>query len=421
MENFKNLHCMTCGSPNLRRFIDLGDQPNGNHFPTPGATEKEPMFPFAMDVCTTCWQVQLEEFPSPEFMFRDHPYITGLNQPIITHFEKLSRHIVEKFQLPPQSLVIDIGANDGTFLAKFRDLGMRVLGVDPGGITGALARERGVTVCETFWNRQTGRAIRDLNLQPRLITATAVFYHIPDIHDFVQGLREVMTEETIFMTQCVYLKDVLEKNQFDHFYHEHTLIHSLAPLQQLFERFGMRMIDVEFDPVHGGSFILYVGLNASRHATTARVAAALADETRAGLDRLETYLDFTARVERNRTELIGLLRRLKEEGRSVYGLCAPLKGSTLLNYARIGPDLIDRMTEVNPHKIGKVTPGTHIPIVDEASVEKPPDYYLVMSWNFLDYFLEKYRPYLEQGGHFIVPNPEVRVIGKKDLPPRKNS
>jgi SAM-dependent methyltransferase len=417
MENFKNVHCMNCRSSNLQRFIDLGAQPNGNHFPLPGSTEKEPMFPFAMTVCTDCWQVQLEEFPSPEFMFRDHPYITGLNKPIVAHFEKLSRHIVEMFKIPANSLVIDIGANDGTFLGKFRDLGMRVLGVDPGAITGALAREQGVTVCETFWNQNTGRAIKDLNLQPRLITATAVFYHVPDIHDFVLGLREVMTEETIFMTQCVYLKDLLEKNQFDHFYHEHTLIHALAPLKRLFDRYGMRMIDVEFDPVHGGSFILYVGLNSSVHATTPRVSAALAEEEKARLDDLRTYADFKARVERNRVELVALLRQLKAEGKSVYGLCAPLKGSTLLNYAKIGPELIECMTEVNPHKIGRVTPGTHIPIIDEARVKAPPDYYLVMSWNFLDYFLGKYRDYLEAGGHFIVPNPDVKVIGKKDLTP----
>lgn len=415
MTSFKNTHCINCGATRLKRFIDLGDQPNGNHFPDEKTKGTEPHFPFAMAVCESCWQVQLEEFPSPEFMFANHPYITGINQPVVEHFRRLSRRIIDRFQFPPHSLVVDIGCNDGTLLDAFRSLNLRVLGVDPGRTTGALCRARGINVCETFWNLTAGRALKDLNVTPDLITATAVFYHIPDLHNFVSGLREVMTEKTVFMTQCVYLKDVIEQNQFDHFYHEHTMIHSLRPLKRLFDQHGMRIIDVEFDPIHGGSFILYVGLNASEHPTSKRVGDALIEEENARLDCLETFTAFARRVERNRDDLIALLRRLQAERRVVYGLCAPVKGSTLLNYAKIGPDLVPLVTEVNPHKIGRLTPGTHIPIVSEDSLTAQPDYYLVLSWNFLPYFAQKYRAFLEAGGRFIVPNPEVRVVGAEIL------
>jgi hypothetical protein len=249
-----------------------------------------------------------------------------------------------------------------------------------------------------------------LNLLPRVITATAVFYHIPDIHDFVDGLREVMDEETVFVTQCVYLKEIIERNQFDHFYHEHIMIHSLAPLKRLFESHGMRMFDVEFDPIHGGSFILYVCLGSGSHQSTKRMGDAFVQEEQAQLNRIETYESFAERVEGNRNELVRLLEQLREEGKTVYGLCAPVKGSTLLNYANIGAELVEKIVEINPEKIGKLTPGTHIPIVDEKSILEQPDYYLVLSWNFLDYFVQKFKDFLDSGGKFIVPNPQVRVI-----------
>ena len=159
----KNLHCMNCGSSDLHRFIDLGDQPNGNHFPTEDIKNDELVFPFAMMVCRSCSQVQLEEFPSPEFMFSNHPYVTGVNMPVVDHFDNLARRTVERFQIPENSLVIDIGCNDGTLLRKFQENGMRVLGVDPGRLTGELCRSAGTTVCETFWNEATGNSIRPVS------------------------------------------------------------------------------------------------------------------------------------------------------------------------------------------------------------------------------------------------------------------
>jgi hypothetical protein len=401
---------MNCGSGMMKRFIDLGDQPNGNHFPSESEKDRELKFPFAMCVCTDCWQVQLEEFPSMEFMFSNHPYITGVNMPVVNHFKTMVERTVFRYGLEPNSLVIDIGANDGTLLTKFRDKGMRVLGVDPGARTGKLCRANGITVCETFWNSQTAAALKLLNVKPDLITATAVFYHIPDLHDFIEGLRIVMDERTVFLTQCVYMKDVLEKYEFDHFYHEHTMMHSIAPLKRAFERHGMRLLHVDYYDVHGGSFVLTVALEHSPHETSPKVAHAIESEEQFGMNKLETFSKFTKKVEQNREDLLTLLRDLKNQKKRVYALGAPLKGSTLLNYCGIGPDLVELATEVNQFKIGKLTPGTHIPIVEESSIVNQPDYYLLLSWNFLDFFRSKYSSYLKAGGKFIVPHPDVRVI-----------
>jgi hypothetical protein len=402
---------MNCHGTRLYEFLDLGQQPNGNNFLYPDETESEPYFPLSMLVCEDCWQVQIAEFPSPEFMFSNHPYVTGVNAPVVKHFQSLAPHVVEKVGLKKNDLVVDIGCNDGSLLRCFADNGMRVLGVDPGKRTGELAREQGITVFRQFWCHDTGKSLKQLGVKPSVITATAVFYHVPDLHDFIAGLTEVMDENSVFVVQGVNLRDLIEKNEFDHFYHEHSCIHSIAPLQRLFGAHGLRIQDIEMSPIHGGSFILYVRRQESPVPTTEAVAKQAALDDAAGLNMRQTYDSFAERVRKNRSDLIELLNRLKAEGKTVYALGAPVKGSTLLNYANVGPDLVPYATEVNQFKIGRVTPGTHIPVVSEAEVDGPPDYYLVLSWNFADYLREKYDDFLSAGGRFIVPVPEVQILG----------
>lgn len=411
----KRKECMNCGSHKLNEFIDLREQPNGNNFPTVETKDSEPLFPISMVVCEDCWQVQISEFPSQEFLFSDHPYITGVNAPIVEHFKNLAPKAIEKLNLQPNSLVMDIGCNDGTLLRTFQDHGMRVLGIDPGRSTGEIAQEKGTTVCRTFWNLESGNAMKQLGLYPDLITATAVFYHLPDLHDFIEGLKQVMKPNSVFMVQCVNLQDLIEKNQFDHFYHEHSCIHAISPLKHLFEANGMRLLDVEFMDIHGGSFILYTGLEENSMPTNGSIQKALEKEAEFGLHSIETYTTFAKRVEKNAQDLVEILTQLKQDGKKVFALGAPVKGNTLLNYCNISSDLVECATEVNQLKIGSLTPGTHIPIVDEKEVTTQPDYYLILSWNFLDYLIGKYKSYLLNGGKFIVPVPNVRVLGFESI------
>jgi len=344
-------------------------------------------------------------------MFANHPYVTGVNAPVVQHFQALAPRVVAKLGLQKNDLVVDIGCNDGSLLKCFADQGMRVMGVDPGKRTGELAREEGITVFRQFWTHETGKSLKQIGVQPNVITATAVFYHVPDLHDFVRGLTEVMGAETCFVVQGVNLRDLIEKNEFDHFYHEHSCIHSFAPLHRLFAAHGLRIQDVEMSPIHGGSFIIYVVRLESPRQTTAAVGEALAWDDAAGLNRRETYDALAARVRQNMDALLRLLSKLKAEGKTVYALGAPVKGSTLLNFRGIGPDLVPFATEVNQFKIGRVTPGTHIPVIDERTLDVRPDYYLVLAWNFADYLRHKYDDYLKKGGRFIVPVPEVQVLG----------
>jgi 2-polyprenyl-3-methyl-5-hydroxy-6-metoxy-1,4-benzoquinol methylase len=406
--------CMNCAGSRLYKFIDLGLQPNGNNFVYSHETSNEPMFPLSMLVCEDCWQVQISNFPDQEFMFLNHPYVTGLNIPVVNHFQRLAPRIVGKLGLAANDLVVDIGCNDGSLLKCFASEGLRTLGVDPGERTGQLARERGVLVFRQFWTHETGKSLRQLGVRPELITATATFYHVPDLHDFLRGVTEVMGPESCFVVQGVNLRNLIEGNQFDHFYHEHSCIHSIAPLQRLFAAHGLRIQDIEMSSIHGGSFILYVRRLESAVATAVSVSEAVAADIAAGLNKRATYDAFATRIRRNMDDLVKLLHRLKSEGKIVYALGAPVKGSTLLNYCGIGPDLVPLATEVNPMKIGRVIPGIHIPVLDERTLAAPPDYYLVLAWNFCTYLREKYREYLANGGRFIIPVPDVQIVGPLD-------
>jgi SAM-dependent methyltransferase len=401
---------MNCAGLRLAKFIDLGTQPNGNNFPLAGEEHDEPRFPIAMLVCEDCWQVQIAEFPSQEFLFSDHPYVTGVNVPVVEHFRRLAPHVISKLGMPKSALTLDIGCNDGALLHVFQDLGMRVLGVEPGRRVAALARQRGITPFEVFWNSTSARNLSALRVYPDLITATAVFYHLPDLHDFIEGLAEVMTDDTVFVVQCVSLLDLITKNQFDHFYHEHSCIHSITALSRLFSAHEMKIIDVERWDIHGGSFVAYVTKREGPRVESGAARTALEEESKAGLTQFSTYEAFAGRVNRNARDLRSLLEEIRGQGKTVVALGAPVKGNTLLNYCEIGPDLVQCATEVNSFKIGRLTPGTHIPIVAENDLDKAPDYYLVLSWNFLDFFLSKYKSYLMKGGRFIVPVPEVRVL-----------
>lgn len=403
---------MVTGSNNIEPFINLGNQPNGNIFFYKENINMEKDFTLSMSVCKDSWLVQLDEFPEPEEMYNNHPYISGYSKPIVEHFDWLSRHLIEKYNLAKHSLILDIGANDGTLINSFKEKGMLTLGIDPGSITGKIARENGALVAKAFWKKNTGTALKELNLIPKLITATAVFYHIPNLHEFVDGLDEAMDSESIFICQCVYLKDVIEKLQFDHFYHEHTCIYSVNALKILFEMHNMKLIDVEYSEIHGGSIIAHAVKSTSSLNIKESVSEFINLEKKAGLMNIETYKEFSKKVETNIEKLVSLLKTLKKQGKSVYGIGAPVKGSTLLNYANIDSELISKVVDVNPYKIGKVVPGVHIPIVDEKEITEHPDYYLLLVWNFKDYFLEKYKGFLKSGGKIIIPNPELHIVNE---------
>lgn len=408
---FQPAPCMSCGETTVTEFLDLGMQPSGNAFVTRENVADEPLFSLRMGVCETCWQAQLLDHLDKATLFEDHPYLTGTNAPIVSHFGELAKRLTQKYGLTAEDLVLDIGCNDATLLTKFKEQGVSTMGVEPSARISQMARESGHVVANTFWNSETAAAIHNLQIKPRLITAMSVFYHVSDLHDFLSGVEVVSDRNTLFVVQAVSLMSLMEKNQFDHFYHEHTCIHSVMSLQDILSSHALKIIDVEETDVHGGSFIVTIAHLDSPHVTNRSVAAFVERERAAGLEAVETYLEFGERARDIGRRLRAMLVDLRASNKRVYGLGAPLKSSTFLNFADIGPTLIECLTEVNDLKIGKLSPGKHIPVVDERLLEDEPDYYVVFAWNYLDFLVEKKADFLAAGGKFIVPFPDLRVIG----------
>ena len=407
--------CINCSAERGRCFLDLGLQPNGNTFPKPGALANEQVFPLRMGVCEECWQVQLLDQVDPAVLYSDHPYVTGANAPMVTYFKAFAQELVDRYELNSEDTVLDIGCNDGTLLTAFKKEGVRTYGVEPSADLCHQASRTGHSIMNAFWGDRTGAQFAAKKTRPSLITATAVFYHVADLHDFLRGVCQALRPGGVFVVQAVSLLSLVQGLQFDHFYHEHTSIHSLQSLRELLKPHGLHVFDIENNNIQGGSFVAHIGRVNEHLNVSQAVGAQLQAERRAGLDDIETYISFGRRVHDIAENLKDFLKGLRSQGATVHGMGAPVKSATILNFANIGSDLVQALEEVNPKKLGKLSPGRHIPVVPESALDDAPDYYVVFAWNYLDFLIEKKRPYLENGGRFILYLPELRVIDANAL------
>jgi C-methyltransferase-like protein/methyltransferase family protein len=368
------------------------------------------MYPLDLYFCKNCANVQLGHVVPPEIMFRNYLYVSGTTKTLTEYFHRLAREIVQSFSIPTGSLVVDIGSNDGTFLKGFKDLGMRVLGVDPAENIARIANAGGIETVPEFFTRETARQIAQERGRAKVITAAGVFYHIPDLDDVMEGVRDLLADDGIFMVQALYNLDMLQKNSFDNVYHEHVSYFSLKPLILLFRRFDMEVFEAKRASIHGGCIIVYVRKHVAF--TPNRSVSSLVElEKVNGLHSVEAYEEFGSRVGRVREKLPAMLREMRTLGKRISAYGAPAKGNTMLNYCKIGRDLVQYAVEKNLLKVGMYTPGMHIPVISEEEARRDlPDYYLVLPWNFLHEFIQKESDFIKSGGRFIVPIPEPHIV-----------
>jgi SAM-dependent methyltransferase len=393
-------------------FVDLGMSPLANSYIKPEQRSRmEPFYPLHVYVCSACLLVQLEQFSSPHDIFSDYAYFSSFSDSWLAHAKRYVDMIADRFQLGRDSKVVEIASNDGYLLQNFVARGVPVLGVEPAANVAEVAKQKGVNTTVAFFGEKTARGLVADGWGADLIIGNNVLAHVPDLNDFVKGLKVLLKPTGLITMEFPHLVKLMEQNQFDTIYHEHFSYFSFLAVEKVFARQGMTLFDVEELPTHGGSLRIY-----ARHAQDSskpigvRAQDLKAREEKAGFGRLDHYLSFGPQVEATKRKLLSFLIAAKQEGKRVVGYGAPAKGNTLLNYCGVRTDLIDYTVDRSPHKQGHFLPGVHVPIHSPEKVrETRPDYLLILPWNLREEVMEQMAFIRDWGGKFVVPIPEVKV------------
>lgn len=405
--------CRGCGGGAFERFLELGPTPLANSFlRAPEEAAAEESYPLDVYLCGDCSLVQLLDVIDAETLFRDYIYVTGTSDTMARHNVGYAQDLVTSLGLDASSLVVEIASNDGSLLARFADHGVRTLGVEPARNIAAIARENGIETVAEFFDKDLGRALRRQRGPAAAVVANNVLAHVDDPVSFLSGARELIDDDGRVVTEFPYLGDFLDRLEYDTVYHEHLSYFSVIALLTLFERAGLALTRIDRQPVHGGSLRVQAArLTEARPTHDAAVLAMADEERRKGYDSPGTYHAFAERVAAQRTALRKLLHDAKARGLRIAAYGAPAKGNTMLNYCGIGTDVLDFVADKSPHKIGRYTPGTHVPVLPpESLVERRPDLVLILAWNFADEIMRQQAAYAQAGGRFVLPLPEPRIV-----------
>ena len=401
--------CRSCGHGNLDLVLSLGRTPLANALLTREQLDQpEETYPLDLVFCPACALVQITETVPPEQLFRHYLYFTSFSDTMVQYARELAARVVESRGLGPDSLVVELASNDGYLLQFYRDAGVPVLGIEPATNIAEEARKRGIPTLDRFFGTELAGELVAKGTRADVMHANNVLAHVADLNGFVAGIATVLEPDGVAIIEVPYVRTMLEALEFDTIYHEHLCYFSLTALQALFQRHGLRAVDVERLPIHGGSLRLFVQ---PRGEPSAAIRSMLDEEHAGGMDRLEFYSRFGERVESLRAELRAMLDDLKRSDKKLAAYGASAKGSTLLNYMGIGRETLDFVVDRSTVKQGLYTPGTHLPILaPEAVLDRRPDYLLLLVWNLTSEVLRQQEKYRAQGGKFIIPVPEPKVV-----------
>jgi hypothetical protein len=401
--------CQVCDTPDLESILFLGYLPPVNTMPVVGSPPAEqPAYPAELLYCKKCTLAQLGLIVDPAILFPpSYPYTSGTTKILRENFAELSREVDSLYPLKPDQLIIDIGANDGTLLSNFQKNGVRVFGIEPTNAAN-LAIARGIPSMISFFNKSVAEKAVTEQGHAQIITATNVFAHIEDIHDIVAGVLTLLGDDGIFISESHYFLSLLETLQYDTIYHEHLRYYSVTSLKHLLEMQGLEVIHVKRIPTHGGSIRVYASRK-GKYPVQASVGAVVEQEN-LGITR-KTFTTFKQDVVTSKLGLLSLLKDIKVNGDRVYGIGAPSRASTLINYVGLDDGILDGVMEIKgSYKIGKYIPGTRIPVWEEERLfSDQPKYALLLSWHIADELIPKLRSRGFQG-KFIVPLPTPRVV-----------
>ena len=405
------LACRFCGAPLAESFLDLGLSPLANSYvKAEDAGAPETFYPLHVRVCGQCLLVQLPVLESAEQIFSDYLYFSSFSDSWLRHAESYAGMIAGRLGLGPAAKVVEIASNDGYLLQYFKAAGIRVLGVEPAANVAKAALEKGIPTDISFFSVETAERLKREGHAADLIAANNVLAHVPDLNDFVAGMRVLLKPAGTITVEFPHLLNLIEERQFDTIYHEHFSYFSLLVAEKVFARHGLQIFDVELLSTHGGSLRIY-----ARHAgggvVSERIHGLRQREAKAGLDRIETYRGFGPVVADLKGDLLEFLIGARRAGKTVAGYGAPAKGNTLLNYLGVKREDIGFTVDRNIHKQGHLLPGTRIPIrAPEAIAEAKPDYVLILPWNLRDEIMGQLAHIRAWGGRFVVPIPSLQIL-----------
>jgi SAM-dependent methyltransferase len=403
--------CRACRSTRGELVLDLGLQPLANNLLRPeDLTKPEPRFPLRVFVCPDCWLLQLADLVPPVDLFTEYLYFSSFSDTMLRHARAAAEQHLNELHLGPQSLVVEVASNDGYLLQNFHRAGVPCLGIEPAANIAKVAREKGIETWAEFFGEQLARRLVAERGAADLIMGNNVFAHAPDINDFTAGLTALLKPDGRAVLEFPYGVELVEQTEFDTIYHEHVFYFTLTPLVPLFRRHGLEIFHVERLPIHGGSIRLHAARIDSQLVQSS-VTKLLEEERAKGVNQTAFYRGFASQVSCLREDLLAKLSELKRQGQTIAAYGASAKGSTLLNYCALGGETLDFVADRSPHKRGRLTPGSHLPIVaPEELAERQPGHTLLLTWNFADEILEQQCAYRERGGKFIIPIPKVQTV-----------
>lgn len=406
--------CRFCDAPLNYTFVDLGMSPLANSYIKADQLNKmEPFYPLHTYVCDRCFLVQLIEFESPASIFSDYAYFSSFSDSMLQHAKEYVQMMIERFGFNFHSQVIEIASNDGYLLQYFKEKGVPVLGIEPAENVARAAIGKGIQTISKFFGTSTAKEFSEDGIQGDLLIGNNVLAHVPNLNDFVEGLKVALKPEGIITMEFPHIMRLIEQNLFDTIYHEHFSYFSFKTVKDVFEFHALTIFDVDEVETHGGSLRIYAchKEDNSRNITN-KVNALISKEIEEGLNTLEYYVTFSENVKEAKRKILDFLVREKRAGKSIVAYGAPAKGNTLLNYCGIRTDFIDYTVDRSPHKQGHYLPGVHIPINHpDKIIETKPDYLVILPWNIKNEIMEQMSHIREWGGQFVVLIPEVMVFG----------